>query len=168
MVAEHVDAIAYPGLTANFDAGRVAVLAVTMLDWTVPAGSTRQPWSRARALVTELAALNVAVFAADRGFIRSHQFAVGTPEIVRLGMTVEDMPPSWSQGVDRRPARGCGGHALARQVPRRPLHGVIIRVRTYSARVVLRARKAATLVRFAHVVEQKRRDRFLDRSTSTS
>ncbi|HAA00743.1 MAG TPA: serine hydroxymethyltransferase, partial [Flavobacteriales bacterium] len=28
-----LDAIAYPGLTANFDAGRVAALAITLLDW---------------------------------------------------------------------------------------------------------------------------------------
>ena len=32
-LAERVDAIAHPGLTANFDAGNVAALAITMLDW---------------------------------------------------------------------------------------------------------------------------------------
>ncbi|MGW3341676.1 beta-eliminating lyase-related protein [Nonomuraea rubra] len=32
-LAGRLDAIAYPGLTANFDAGRVAALAVTLLDW---------------------------------------------------------------------------------------------------------------------------------------
>lgn len=34
-LAERIEAIAYPGLTANFDAGRTAALAQTMLDWTV-------------------------------------------------------------------------------------------------------------------------------------
>lgn len=32
-VAERLDAIAYPGLTANFDAAKSAALAVTLLDW---------------------------------------------------------------------------------------------------------------------------------------
>lgn len=32
-LAERLDAIAFPGMTANFDAGRVAALAVSMLDW---------------------------------------------------------------------------------------------------------------------------------------
>ena len=32
-LAERVDAIAYPGLTANFDAGKTAALAITLLDW---------------------------------------------------------------------------------------------------------------------------------------
>ena len=32
-LAERLDAIAYPGLTANFDAGKTAALAMTMLDW---------------------------------------------------------------------------------------------------------------------------------------
>ena len=34
-LAERIDAIAYPGLTANFDAGKTAALAVTMIDWKV-------------------------------------------------------------------------------------------------------------------------------------
>ena len=32
-IAQRLDAIAYPGLTANFDAGKTAALAVTLLDW---------------------------------------------------------------------------------------------------------------------------------------
>ena len=32
-LAERIDAIAYPGLTANFDAGKTASLAITLLDW---------------------------------------------------------------------------------------------------------------------------------------
>jgi glycine hydroxymethyltransferase len=133
-LAERVDAIAYPGLTANFDAGKTAALAVTMLDW-VAAGRDYAATmvACARRLTTELAALDVPVFAIDRGGTESHQFAVlagrygggqaaarrlrranllacgiglpveargdelpglriGTPEIVRLGMTEADMP----------------------------------------------------------------------------
>ncbi|MBW3658848.1 MAG: DegT/DnrJ/EryC1/StrS family aminotransferase [Actinobacteria bacterium] len=32
-LARRVDAIAYPGMTANFDAGKTAALAITLLDW---------------------------------------------------------------------------------------------------------------------------------------
>jgi len=133
-LAERLDAIAYPGLTANFDAGRTAALAMTLLDWKAagPAYAAAMV-ATARRLAAELLALDVPVFAADRGCTRSHQFAVvahrygggqraarrlrranllacgiglpldpvpgdvnglriGTPEIVRLGMTEHDMP----------------------------------------------------------------------------
>ncbi|MEV0407025.1 aminotransferase class I/II-fold pyridoxal phosphate-dependent enzyme [Actinoallomurus sp. NPDC050550] len=131
-LAERLDAIAYPGLTANFDAGRTAALAVTMLDWKVAGRAYAETMvATARRLATELTALGVPLFAAERGATRSHQFAirtpgggqraarrlrranllacgiglptppvdgdvgglrVGTPEIVRLGMTDADMP----------------------------------------------------------------------------
>jgi glycine hydroxymethyltransferase len=130
-LSERIDAIAYPGLTANFDAGRVAALAITMLDWLEygPAYATEMTAS-ASALAAALAALDLPVFATERGFTTSHQFAVdaaewggghqaalrlrdanilscaiglpggdewsglrlGTPEIVRWGMTATDMP----------------------------------------------------------------------------
>src|SRR3546814_4780974 len=32
-LAERLDAIAYPGLTANFDAAKSAALALTLIDW---------------------------------------------------------------------------------------------------------------------------------------
>ena len=38
-LAERLDAIAYPGLTANFDAGKTAALAVTLLDWQAAASA---------------------------------------------------------------------------------------------------------------------------------
>src|SRR6476646_5707476 len=41
-LAERLDHIAYPGLTANFDAGRTAALAVTMLDWKVAGAAYAQ------------------------------------------------------------------------------------------------------------------------------
>ncbi len=34
-LTKRLDAIAYPGLTANFDVGKTAALAITMLDWKV-------------------------------------------------------------------------------------------------------------------------------------
>jgi glycine hydroxymethyltransferase len=76
-IARRLDAIAYPGLTANFDAGRTAALAQTMLDWKVAGTAYAAAMvEAARALAAALGALGVPVFAADRGATRSHQFAV--------------------------------------------------------------------------------------------
>ncbi|MFD1541970.1 serine hydroxymethyltransferase [Nonomuraea guangzhouensis] len=76
-LAQRLGAIAYPGLTANFDPGRVAALAVTMLDWKVAGTAYAQAMvAAATRLAAELRALDVPVFAADRGATGSHQFAV--------------------------------------------------------------------------------------------
>ena len=133
-VAERLDAIAYPGLTANFDAAKSAALAVTLLDWKVHGRAYAAAMAAtATALAEALVDRGVPVFARDRGITRSHQFAIeatpygggqaaakrlrqaniltcgiglpiapvegdvnglrlGTPEIVRWGMTPDDMP----------------------------------------------------------------------------
>ncbi|QDL93553.1 aminotransferase class I/II-fold pyridoxal phosphate-dependent enzyme [Paroceanicella profunda] len=133
-IAARLDAIAYPGLTANFDAGRVAALAVGMVDWQVHGRAyAAEMVALARGLADALAAEGIPLFAAARGATRSHQFAVeaagfgggqaasarlraagfltcgiglpaapvagdlnglriGTPEMVRWGMTAADAP----------------------------------------------------------------------------
>ena len=133
-IAERLDRIAFPGMTANFDAAKSAALAITLLDWRVHGRAYAQAMvDVARALAGELAALGLPVFAADRGMTTSHQFAVeaagfgggqaasktlrkagflacgiglpiaavegdlnglriGTPELVRRGVTVADAP----------------------------------------------------------------------------
>jgi glycine hydroxymethyltransferase len=76
-IAERLDAIAFPGLTANFDAGRVAALAIGLLDWWAHGGAyARAMVDLAQALATALADLGLPVFAADRGATQSHQFAL--------------------------------------------------------------------------------------------
>ena len=40
-LAQRIEAIAYPRLTANFDAGLTAALAQTVLDWTVAGWRTQ-------------------------------------------------------------------------------------------------------------------------------
>ncbi|HMO07017.1 MAG TPA: aminotransferase class I/II-fold pyridoxal phosphate-dependent enzyme [Paracoccaceae bacterium] len=76
-IAERLDAIAFPGMTANFDAGRVAALAVGLLDWVEHGGAyARAMVDLARALAAALAAEGLPVFAADRGATASHQFAL--------------------------------------------------------------------------------------------
>ncbi len=132
-LAERIEAIAYPGLTANFDAGKTAALAQTMLDWRV-AGSAYAGMmvDTAAALAERLSAAGIPVHRRHTVATRSHQFAVeaaafgggqtaaarlrranllacgiglpvdpvegdlnglrlGTPEVARLGMTVDDM-----------------------------------------------------------------------------
>ncbi|WP_439496875.1 serine hydroxymethyltransferase [Bosea sp. (in: a-proteobacteria)] len=133
-LAEKLDAIAYPGLTANFDAAKSASLAITLLDWKAHGRAYAQMMAQtAKALADALVERQVPVFARERGITTSHQFAVeaapygggqaaakrlrqvnilscgiglpiapvagdvnglrlGTPEIVRCGMTPADMP----------------------------------------------------------------------------
>ncbi len=131
-LAQRLEAIAYPGLTANFDAGKTAALACSLLDWVVFGEAyARAMVDTAQALAAALHAEGLPVFATDRGGTRSHQVAIeaagggqamarvlgpagllccgiglpltevpgdlnglrlGTPEIVRLGLTPADMP----------------------------------------------------------------------------
>jgi glycine hydroxymethyltransferase len=130
-LAERIDAIAYPGLTANFDAGKSASLAITLLDWLEGGHDYALAMtSTAAALADALATAGLPVFSTEQGHTTSHQFAVdavqwggghqaalalreanilacaiglpggdewsglrlGTPEIVRWGMTAGDMP----------------------------------------------------------------------------
>ncbi|MEQ9555293.1 MAG: aminotransferase class I/II-fold pyridoxal phosphate-dependent enzyme [Rhodospirillales bacterium] len=133
-LAEKLDAIAFPGMTANFDAAKSAALAITLLDWREygPAYAEEMV-ATSQALASALDGEGVSLFAKENGFTRSHQFAVlaapygggqaaaqklrragflacgiglpadpvagdlnglriGTPELVRRGMTVADMP----------------------------------------------------------------------------
>jgi glycine hydroxymethyltransferase len=130
-LAERVDAIAYPGLTANFDAGRVAALAITLVDWLEGGHEYAVAMTQtAAALASALAESGLPVYSTEQGYTTSHQFAVdaaewngghqasltlrdanilacaiglpggdewsglrlGTPEIVRWGMTAAEMP----------------------------------------------------------------------------
>ena len=125
-VAERLEAIAYPGLTANFDAAKSASLAITLLDWKAHGRAyAAEMTAVASALASNLIELAVPVFG---GGTQSHAFAVeavewggghsaalrlrmatlltcaiglpadlgaglriGTNEIVRWGMTTNDM-----------------------------------------------------------------------------
>jgi glycine hydroxymethyltransferase len=76
-IAERLDAIAFPGLTANFDAAKSAALAYTLLDWRDHGHAYAKAMiDLSRALAHELNALGLPVFAADRGVTTSHQFAI--------------------------------------------------------------------------------------------
>ena len=129
-LAERIDAIAYPGLTANSDAGKTAALAITLLDWLENGEPYADAMVRtAAALGQELAQLGLPLYRPGGDFSQSHQLALdatrwggghasavrlrkanlltsaiglptstemiglrlGTPEIVRMGMTTTDM-----------------------------------------------------------------------------
>ncbi|MFN4154858.1 MAG: serine hydroxymethyltransferase [Paracoccaceae bacterium] len=76
-IAERLDHIAFPGLTANFDAAKSAALAITLLDWRDHGAAYAQAMvALAQALSREMAALGLPVFAADRGATQTHQFAI--------------------------------------------------------------------------------------------
>jgi glycine hydroxymethyltransferase len=86
-LAERIDAIAYPGLTANFDASKTAALAISLLDWLGFDGTTdtdasagyrygRAMIETAQALAGGLKQRGVDVFETISGPTLSHQFAV--------------------------------------------------------------------------------------------
>jgi glycine hydroxymethyltransferase len=133
-IAQKLDAIAFPGLTANFDAAKSAALAITLLDWKDHGRAYAAAMvATARALADSLAERGIPMFSTGQGITASHQFAIaaaefgggqtaarklrranilacgiglpiapvdgdmnglriGTPEIVRWGMTQDDMP----------------------------------------------------------------------------
>ena len=76
-IAERLDAIAFPGLTANFDAAKSAALAVTMLDWRDHGRAYAAEMVRtADHLARALDAVGIPVFSGRGGMTMSHQFAV--------------------------------------------------------------------------------------------
>lgn len=133
-MAERLDSIAFPGMTANFDAAKSAALAMTLLDWRdYGAAYAKQMIDVAQALAKALIKHDIQVFAAAKGGTTSHQLAIeaaafgggqaaakklreagfltcgiglpiaevegdlnglriGTPEIVRFGVTPDDAP----------------------------------------------------------------------------
>ena len=76
-IAERLDMIAFPGMTANFDAAKSAALAVTMLDWRVFGTAYAQAMvAMSVALAEALEAEGLAVFKTRGAATASHQFAV--------------------------------------------------------------------------------------------
>ena len=77
-IAERVDAIAFPGLTANFDAANTAALAMTLLDWQeVGPEHAAAMIDTAAALALHLIDAGLPVLTApDGAATRSHAFAV--------------------------------------------------------------------------------------------
>ncbi len=76
-IIERMDAIAFPGMTANFDAAKSAALALTMLDWIEHGEAyAAEMISVSQALASALDREGLPVFAKQHGFTQSHQFAI--------------------------------------------------------------------------------------------
>lgn len=74
---QRIDAIAFPGMTANFDASKAAALAVSMLDWReFGEAYAAEMVAMSSSFAEALAAEDIPVFAPADGFTASHQFAV--------------------------------------------------------------------------------------------
>ena len=133
-LAQRLDSIAFPGLTANYDAAKAASLAMSLLDWRrYGRDYAAMMGQTAKTLALALAKEGLPIYAIAKGATTSHQFAIeahkfgggqqaakllrranilscgiglpmqpipddvnglrlGTPEIVRWGMTPQDMP----------------------------------------------------------------------------
>ena len=76
-IAERLEPVAFPGLTANFDAGKTAALGVTLQDWREHGADYAEAMvGLAAALVAAAEDEGLPVFAAERGGTSSHQFAL--------------------------------------------------------------------------------------------
>ncbi len=77
LLAERLDRIAYPGLTANFDVSKTAALAITLLDWKEHGRAYAKSMAEtAHALAENLSVQGLPVYAREKGFTTSHQLVV--------------------------------------------------------------------------------------------
>ncbi|TPW32374.1 aminotransferase class I/II-fold pyridoxal phosphate-dependent enzyme [Martelella alba] len=82
-IAERLEAIAFPGMTANFDAGKTAALAISLADWLDHGQAYADEMiATAQAFAEVLTEAGIPLFAAERGVTASHQFAI---EAARFG-----------------------------------------------------------------------------------
>ncbi|MBX2869331.1 MAG: aminotransferase class I/II-fold pyridoxal phosphate-dependent enzyme [Acidiferrobacterales bacterium] len=76
-IIEQLDHIAFPGMTANFDAAKSAALAITLLDWReYGVAYAEEMIHTAHALAGVLHEEGIPVFKTATGFTQSHQFAI--------------------------------------------------------------------------------------------
>lgn len=76
-LARRLDAIAFPGMTANFDAAKSAALAITFLDWRKHGAAYAAAMIElSTVLARALAERGMPVFETSKGITNSHQFAV--------------------------------------------------------------------------------------------
>ena len=75
-IAEKIDSIAFPGMTANFDAAKSAALAVTMLDWKEFGKEyVAEMVLMSKTLASSLEEYGIPIFFGALGHTQSHQFA---------------------------------------------------------------------------------------------
>ncbi|HEY7488488.1 MAG TPA: DegT/DnrJ/EryC1/StrS family aminotransferase [Streptosporangiaceae bacterium] len=127
-LAERVSTAVYPGLTANYDVGRLAPLAVTAAEILADDGSYADRCiANARTLAAALHEAGFAVAGADRGFTASHHVAVdadrlggGQAAAARLaaaGIYLSAVGLPWQR--DEEPGRDRGVRIGTQEVTRR-------------------------------------------------
>ena len=80
-IAERLDAIAFPGMTANFDAAKSASLAISLLDWKNHGKAyAAEMAATAKALAESMAERGLPVFKPNGVYTTSHQFALEAAE----------------------------------------------------------------------------------------
>ncbi|UWQ22942.1 serine hydroxymethyltransferase [Jannaschia sp. W003] len=133
-IAEALERVAFPGMTANFDAGRVAALGVALEDWReFGADYAREMTAAARALSDALRAEGLPV----HGETRSHQFALE--------------PPGGGQAMAQR-LRASGLLASGIGLPLDPVAGDMNGLRMGMPEAVRRGMRAAHMPELAALV----------------
>ena len=81
-LAEKIDSIAYPGLTANYDAAKTAALGITLQDWNIVGEAyAKMMVETSIELAKELDKKGLDIYAKEKGFTTSHQFAIIANEL---------------------------------------------------------------------------------------
>ena len=132
-IAERVDAIAYPGLTANFDAANTAALAMTLLDWKAcGVAYAAEMVATAGKLAAELITAGLPVHAGSDGATVSHAFALdagaemaATPRRKRsvrrtCSRRRSGFPTTWAPACGSAPTRSCAGECTPSTCPSSP------------------------------------------------
>lgn len=74
---QKIDSIAFPGMTANFDAAKSAALAMSMLDWREHGAAYAKTMVEvSQALAIELQQQGIDIYITSQGATESHQFAI--------------------------------------------------------------------------------------------
>lgn len=158
-LAERIEAIAYPGLTANFDDGRVAALAVSLAGFSIFGPEyVAAMLANGQTLAAALASEGLPVVAANHGFTKTHHVALdarsfgGGDHAARrlaqcaihssgIGLPVEEVPGDYNGlrfGVQEVSRWGMGPAQMPiiaslvadRLLDRRPVHEIWRDVRT--------------------------------------
>lgn len=80
-IAQRLERIAFPGMTANFDAAKSAALAISLLDWRDHGRAyAQQMIELARHLAQALEDRAIPVFKTSQGHTLSHQFAIAAAD----------------------------------------------------------------------------------------
>jgi glycine hydroxymethyltransferase len=127
-LAERVSTAVFPGLTANYDAGRLAPLAVTAAEILEDGGAYADRCiAGARALAAALHEEGFAVAGADRGFTESHHVAVdagllgggqaAAARLAKAGIYLSSIGLPWQ--CDDDPARDRGLRLGTQEITRR-------------------------------------------------